>query len=647
MVTWPFPSGAISHPPRTPGTNNTSHIYTTRTLCRVNKYISIWHFKRRWRLGPGISVYICGEGVFDWEHVNKKFVDNPTDAEIYPQYPNTRVRRSPTYEIDAHKTIMSSMVDSECVKLLKTEYNPSNDVGPEGVTSLILAAERGRLPVVRWLVKQMRQLNQNRMDMFSKGNDLPIELNLQIKDYLNPMDINQADNIGRTPLYAAALNKWPWIVRFLKDNGADVNKATLSGTTPLMNAAWNRDVKMVRVLIKCGADVDQAGGENNATPLYVAIHSYPRPAQWSAHRISVVEELLTHGADPNLKTGDGKTPLILAIRRGLESIVQCLVEHGADVNQAGGEHNNMTPLYVTIQIDSKNEFIDYKFRVLEELLKHGADPNMESGDGETPLDAAIRNGLFPIVQSLLQYGADANKAGRRKRTNPLKTAVWYDGRWFPSLGRNHWGRGAIVQTLVDNDADVNLNDDTGTNALYYVAGEGHLDFLQMFISRGRGLVNSTSNYGRTPLHIAAENGHVDVVRWLVENTDADINHHANKFNITPLYLAAKGGHVDVVKCLLDEGADFTIESVNKTPLTVAREFGHQEVEDLLREKRQVADLLTAAERELLFSATPLTPSQIEEAQKYPKTRHLIVGDYGPEFSNGDGRVMNTLDAHFD
>jgi ankyrin repeat protein len=92
-------------------------------------------------------------------------------------------------------------------------------------------------------------------------------------------------------------------------------------------------------------------------------------------------------------------------------------------------------------------------------------------------------------------------------------------------------------------------------------------------------INKAQNDGCTPLHMASQQGHVDVVRVLLEQ-GADINKAKNN-GCTPLFMASQDGHVDVVRVLLEQGADITKTWDNKTPLQIAREENHPEIIHLL------------------------------------------------------------------
>ena len=73
---------------------------------------------------------------------------------------------------------------------------------------------------------------------------------------------------------------------------------------------------------------------------------------------------------------------------------------------------------------------------------------------------------------------------------------------------------------------------------------------------------------------AAQNGHTEVVRFLVEEGKADVD-KVNKKNQTPINIAAYNGHLEVVQFLLSKGADCTIkDDWGDTPLGAAKAGGH-------------------------------------------------------------------------
>jgi len=90
--------------------------------------------------------------------------------------------------------------------------------------------------------------------------------------------------------------------------------------------------------------------------------------------------------------------------------------------------------------------------------------------------------------------------------------------------------------------------------IFQACKEGDLELVKAFIQRDATVVNtSKADTGITPLYIAAENGHTEIVQLLLQ-------HHANKdlhliSGFTPLLIAARNGHTDVVQTLLDNGAD--------------------------------------------------------------------------------------------
>jgi hypothetical protein len=67
-------------------------------------------------------------------------------------------------------------------------------------------------------------------------------------------------------------------------------------------------------------------------------------------------------------------------------------------------------------------------------------------------------------------------------------------------------------------------------------------------------VNRKVNNGSIPLHIAAQIGHLDLVRFLVDELGVDVN-EATEDGSTPLMIAAEYLHHTIVRNLLKHGAD--------------------------------------------------------------------------------------------
>ena len=236
-------------------------------------------------------------------------------------------------------------------------------------------------------------------------------------------------------------------------------------------------------------------------------------------------------------------------------------------------------------------------------------------EGAPPIHRAAFGGDRAEVQRLLLEGASVDEV------EPIR------GRTALFLAAQN-GHNAVVEALIgwtedevvdddylDEPADIFLADLSGATPLYVAALYGHADVVQTLIGYAwdayrqevrrllttaipEDFVDLEELYGEgreggyTPLHIAAERGHVRVVEMLLEDfadrgdpegvtlTDSD--------NSTPLWLAASEGHVRVVEMLLEvdvpQYTDTGIEWINTggfTPLGIAAHRGHVAVVDRL------------------------------------------------------------------
>lgn len=135
----------------------------------------------------------------------------------------------------------------------------------------------------------------------------------------------------------------------------------------------------------------------------------------------------------------------------------------------------------------------------------------------------------------------------------------------------------VADYLIKHGADIELGAST---PLMEAAQEGHLDLVK-FLLDNKADVHTQTQTGDTALTYACENGHTDVAEVLL-HFGAELE-HLSEGGRTPLMKACRAGHICTVKFLIQKGADVNRQTTNNdhTPLSLACAGGHQQVVELL------------------------------------------------------------------
>ncbi|WVZ91129.1 hypothetical protein U9M48_037341 [Paspalum notatum var. saurae] len=458
------------------------------------------------------------------------------------------------------------------------------DANGAGQNALHLAAASGRLEVCRFLVEELG------------------------------LGLNSCCASGGSPVIYAASNGMESVLRYLIDRGADPGMPDSMGCTPLHYAAEEGHCESVRTLLSKGVDVDPL--HIFGTPLHWATalghcrrpgSSYQDPA--GACPTSLL--MPSHHSDWRAAE-DGLFPIMLAALHEYRELVEILFPC-----------TKLIPAVPSWSIDGiivTMKYMRSKPRATERdpldatLFANRSLCWLRLGDGDQALlDARQCTMMRPcwskawyhegMALSLLKnYKEAADAFMQAQKLDPvndeIKKAIRQISPSTQPLSRFSNRRIASIlcapfsplpkpspppSPLRIAMAPASKPSDSDVAVALLAAGAGNLHLLKMIANKVN-LREVKDDEGLNALHHAALNGHLEVCRFLVEESGIDVNSTSGRG--TPIHYAAAGGDVRVLGYLLDRGGDPAIQDSRggSTPLHDAAVHGHCEAVRLLLSK---------------------------------------------------------------
>ncbi|XP_071085551.1 serine/threonine-protein phosphatase 6 regulatory ankyrin repeat subunit A-like [Haliotis cracherodii] len=478
-------------------------------------------------------------------HCNK---DNGSCSEGYTTYGSSKVvttRVAPTNRssldsvhaqiiIPVVTTVLVVLVGIVCavifVRRCRKKGNSDGKQGEREDTNLHIACKRGNVEEVEHV------LSSGLTDMNSRGLG------------------------GWTPLMAAARYGQRDVFDFLvskgcdgvmvDDSGADLSRVNDSGNNILHVACIGGHVKILKYILSQNiVNINKEGQDGLTSVLAAAAHG----------RRDVLELLVNKGADLSLVDNHGNNILHCACTGGHLAVVQHILNNNIlDINSKG--KHSMTPVMISAEAGHRHVF-DF-------LVYEGAYLSHLDDNGNNILHLACLSGSVMIVKYLLSKTiVDINSKGQFRRTPVMMAAKA--------------GQRDVFVLLVSKGADLSLVDEHNDNILHLACRLGHPEMVRFVLAQSIVDIDCTGRHMRTPVMMAAENGHKEVFNVLASE-GADLSNIDASGN-SILHLGCLGGSEGIVQHILSHKV-VDINALNNggsKAVTIANEQGHSSICDLL------------------------------------------------------------------
>ena len=420
----------------------------------------------------------------------------------------------------------------DIVSYLITEAHcDPNCISEDGRTCLHAASIGGKLNVIKYLLVEHNCQIRPDYNGYTPLHYAAAEGNLDVLIHLIEICFDpNSSNEGMSYLRLATQRGHLPLVRYLvEEMGSDVTLEDKHGRSLTYLAAEGGHLDILKYLIeeKRADSQFKTSKEWNATRFTMAPgRSLVHTASREGH-LHVVRYLVEHhGCDPSCKDDEGITPLYLACQEGHMDIVSYLItEAHCDPNCIS--EDGQTCLHVA----SLGGWLD----VIKYLhIKHNCHVKPDS-DGWTPLHYAAVEGSVDISIYLIKIGCDLNHMNS-EGLSCLHLAAQH----------NHL---PLVKYLMES-----ITNPIFAKSLTYLAAQGgHIHILKFLIPANPQYLTSMEwkITLASLLRIASREGHLCVVRYLVEDHGCDPSCKDDE-GITPLYFACQEGHMDIVSYLITE-----------------------------------------------------------------------------------------------
>ncbi len=463
------------------------------------------------------------------EKIVQLLVDVGTPVDVKLQDSQTPIKIAEESGLDEIVTILKKALrsqkaaaksvnpDAKIDKLWKELIKPLTEFQYEEIKSLSNSKVFTQLPIDNQLLVYSALCDTNEVkDLIAQG--------------ANPNHQFKEVNDGIYSLFAATVG---YERLFLAQNGK-------VKSDDAQNAA-SAQLSTVQCLLEANSDPNLQS--NDGTTCLMSI--IPFNKYYSV--LPLMKLLLVNGANPNLRSLQDITPLILATMQNDQVVVDMLLESGADINA----------ITATCGIGAFGYAVDKNnMDIALHLLKKGAKP--EYGTVETLPLAVAEWGSLELIKTIEAKGGEIVPDEMRGRIA------------FVAARNTDY---EVLDYLLNHGADIKHDNDFGYTPLILASLTNHLELVKRYIERGDDL-NAHDVDHETALSLAIEKEYPAIVALLRQH-DAQVIDYSELSEDAAMLKAAEDGALGSILNLHDAGISINIEDVDgNTPIMLATMAGH-------------------------------------------------------------------------
>ncbi|CAF3320559.1 unnamed protein product [Rotaria sp. Silwood2] len=479
---------------------------------------------------------------------------------------------------------------------LKASCYQEDKFGPLGLLGKVLTEDKYpvRLDIVKFLVENDEH---TRFSLTKVGDQHQTCIQLSINNLQCSKNITeylqrQFDLIlNKIPLVQPQINVnevVEWIRR-----GANTEVIDEDGNTVLLNAVIANNLALVRILVAAGCDTAH---ENNKklTSLQIAQNTKPRNGQL----VAILSEQIVNN---ELKTLIEKKKSLLTFEE-----VNRLLANGANINASIGNRGSL--LHLLIASDGTTEMVcsfvkDFNadisamnvngYRPIEMcILVNENSSSLLSAYFKLPKISADTFFSSKLNKSILQFAQEQNRPlAIQIIQDELNLRLWNCVAHANTNEKNNQTVAVEAEQLIRYGAQIDhkhVHKDYDAWTVLHLACKTTMEhFVEYLIKHLKADYTLPNGNGDWPLSIAAEYGHLSIVKFLRKLPNSKLN-VANKDKQTPMHLATKNQHLLVVHYLILWGADHeALDLSGKTSLDLARSIVAKTKEDIIKKNKLI------------------------------------------------------------